>query len=183
MADSGDLRFGPHTVKVENLLNWIGSGELLRFGKPLSGPFIPISDLNEALALAIDSQVTPGRVNWVELRENAESDLYEVGLLDTPPWLPFKKSIKNLLSLVADNIVAVLPTDCPGVLDDVIADLHACALCLAVHGKLNPFHARLWEAYTCGGWPCGCTGEEPEPPDYELDLDDRKFYVLWRGRN
>jgi hypothetical protein len=170
-------RFGPHTARVEDLLTWIDSGELLRFGKPLSGPFIPIFDFSEALAIA---QGRKGGIDWTELRENCDTSLYEVGHLDTPFWLPYKKGIKSLLPLVADKVVAVFPKGFPGILDDVIGDLHSCALSFAVHGKLNPFHERLWTAYTCGGWPCGCTGEEPEPTDHELDLDDRKFYVLWR---
>lgn len=177
--DTGDTRFGPHTAEVEKLLNWIDSGELLRFGKPLSGPFIPVSDFNEAVALAVDSQVTPGRIDWTELRENAESAVYEAGLLDTPRWLPYKAGIDSLLSLVADRVIAALPKGYPGILDDVIADLDACARCLAVHGRLDPFHERLWQAYACGGWPCGCTGEQPEP-DNESHLDGRQFYVFWR---
>jgi hypothetical protein len=179
MVDAGNARFGPHTAKVEELLNWIDSGELLRFGKPLSGLFIPVADFKEALALAIDSQVTPGRVNWTELRENAETALYEIGLMDTPPWLPYKAEIDNLLSLVANRVEAALPESYLAVIDDVIADLNACARCLAVHGRLDPFHELLWQAYACGGWPCGCTGEPAESDD-ELHLEDRKFYVFWR---
>jgi hypothetical protein len=180
MVDDEDTRFGPHTTEVDNLLNWIVGGELLRFGKPLAGPFIPIFDFSEALTLA---RRVPGRIDWTELRENAESALYEVGLLDTPPWLLYKAEIDNLVSLIADRVAAVLPGNYPGILDDVAADLYSCALCLAVHGKFDSFHERLWGAYACGGWPCGCTGEEPKPPDYELELNTRQFYVFWNPSN
>lgn len=175
--DAGNPHFGPHTVEVEMMLNWIDSMELVRFGKSLPGSFIPVDDFNDALALATESQADPDRTDWTELRENAESALHETGLLDTPTWLPHKTAIQDdLLNLVADKVDAALPEKYRAILDDVIADLNACAICLALYGSLNPFHERLWQAYACGGWPCGCTGD---PPDDYLHLDDRRFYVFW----
>jgi hypothetical protein len=175
--DAGNARFGPHTAEVETLLVWIDSRELIRFGKSLSGPYIPVADFDEARAIATDSQTNPDGTDWTELRENAESALHDAGQLDTPTWLPYKSAIQDdLLNLVADRVDATLPEKYRALLDDVIADLNSCAICLALHGRLNPFHERLWQAYSCGGWPCGCTGE---PPDDELHLDDRQFYVFW----
>ncbi len=176
MVDAQDARYGPHSARVEALLKWIDSGELLRFGKPLSGPFIPVADFEEARRLA---RRAAGRLDWTEFRENAETDLHIGRVLDTPPWSLHKAGIEGLVDLIGDAVAAALPEGYPGILDDVIADLHACARCLAVHGRLDPFHDRLWAAYACGGWPCGCTGEEPEPPD-ELELEGREFYVFWR---
>jgi hypothetical protein len=173
------MRFGAYTPAVDNLLRWIDGGALLQFGTPLSGPFIPVSDFEEALAIA---QGRTGSVDWTEVRENADASLYEVGLLDTQAWLPYKEGINSLLSQVADRVDAVLPKDYLPILDDVIADLHTCSVCLAIRGSLDPFHERLWRAYACGGWPCGCTGEKPKPPDYDLDLGARKFYVLWKEK-
>jgi hypothetical protein len=178
MDQSEHMRFGPHTTLVNDLLRWIGRGELLRFGTLPPEYFIAVSELDEALSIAEGRG--SGKVDWTSLRENADASLYEVGLLDTDAWLSYKAGIKSLLSLVADKVTAVLPEDYFAVIDDVIADLHACALCLAIHGRLDQFHDRLWAAYACGGWPCGCTGEEPMPPDYELELEDRKFYIFWR---
>jgi hypothetical protein len=177
-VESNKLRFGPNTPKVNELLNWLDRRELLCFGKPLSGPFILVPDFDEAKAIAQGSD--GNSVDWAGARENAEASLYNVGLLDTPSWLPYKPGIEELLFLVGDKVAAILPEAWPGILDDVIGDLHACALCLAVHGRLDPFHERLWNAYACGGWPCGCTGKEPEAPDYELNLEGRAFYVFWR---
>jgi len=176
MVNNEDYRFGPHTVRVEELLGWIDRGELLRFGKPLFGPFIPVPNLIEALALM---QRKPDQIDWTELRENAESALYEVGTLDTPEWLPWKSGIEELLSVVAEKVEAGLAENYLDIIDDVIADLHACSLCLAVQGKFDPFHERLWKAYDLGGWPCGCSGEVPDSDDDELELEDRKFYILW----
>ncbi len=172
-------RIGPHTATVDGLLKWIDCGELLRFGKPLSGPFIHISDFKQALELAQGMVATIA--DWTEIRENADASLYEVGLLDKSAWLPYKKGIKELLPLIGDKFVSALPSDYSEIIDDVIGDLHACALCLAVHGRLDKFHDRLWAAYSCGGWPCGCTGNAPEPFDSELVLKGTSFYVFWLG--
>src|SRR5437762_1666032 len=107
MASSHEAWFGPHSGQVENLLQWIDRGELLRFGKPLAGSFIPISSFEEARAF---SRRGLGRPDWTELRENAECALYAGNLLDTPAWLPYKESILDeLLSMVADKVDAGLP--------------------------------------------------------------------------
>lgn len=174
-----NTRLGPHTATVDALLKWIDSGELLRFGKPLSGPFIPISDFKQALELA--QGWVASVADWTEIRDNADASLYEIGLLDTPAWLPYKKGIKELLSLIGDKVVSALPSDYSEIIDDVIGDLHTCVLCLAVHGRLDTFHDRLWAAYSCGGWPCGCTGKTPKPFDSELVLQGTSFYVFWQG--
>lgn len=73
MATTGEARFGPHTAQVTGLLDWIGKDELLRSGRPLLGPFIAVSDFDQAKSLA---RRVPGRPDWTELRENAESALY-----------------------------------------------------------------------------------------------------------
>jgi hypothetical protein len=156
MVEPDNASFGPHTAQVKKSLDWIDSGQLLRFGKPLSEAFIVV-------------------------RENADASLHEVGLRDTPTWKPYKADIEGLLAVVADKVVAVLPKDYLVILDDVIADLHACVRCVAVHGAFDPFHERLWEAYSCGAWPCGCTGEDAEPTDARLPGVARQFYAFWRG--
>lgn len=178
MDQSEHMRFGPHTPLVNELLRWIDQGELLRFGTPPSGSFIIVSDFDEALTIAQGGG--SNSVDWTSLRENADASLYEVGLLDTDAWLPYKAGIKSLLSLVADKVTAVLPENYLAIIDDVIADLHACALCLAVHGRLDPFHGTLWKAYTSGGWPCGCTGDDSEPASHDQSMEDRQLDVFWK---
>ena len=83
MVETGDARFGPHSAEVRTLLDWIDSGELLRFGKPLVGPFIPVSEFDEALAIAQGRR--GGSIDWTDARENADAALYEIGLLDQGP--------------------------------------------------------------------------------------------------
>jgi hypothetical protein len=173
------MNCGPHTGEVLGLLLWIERGELLRFGKPLSGLFIAVADFDEAKELA--QYEADDQAGWIEIRDQADALMYEVGLLDTPAWLPYKAGISGLLFKVANRVDTALPDDYRDIIDDVIADLHACARCLAVHGRLDPFHERLWQAYACGGWPCGCTGEPLDPDEPSLLIDDRLFYVFWRA--
>ena len=177
--NNAKMDYGPHTEEVLALLHWIERGELLRFGKPLPPGSIPIANFEQAQALAADQGETPGTIDWVELREQADAGMNEVGLLDTSAWVAYKDAIKSLLSQVANRVDAALPDDYRDIIDDVIADLHACARCLAVHGRLDPFHERLWQAYSCGGWPCGCAGAPPGPHD--TAKGGWRLYVFWRG--
>jgi hypothetical protein len=173
------MKYGPNTDKVVSLLRWIERGELLRFHKILAAGFIPIADFNAAIE--ISQSEADGLAGWTEIRDQADTLMYEVGLLDTSAWLPYKAAISRLLSEVANRVDATLPMDYRDILDDVIADLHACTRCLAVHGRLDPFHEKLWQAYTCGGWPCGCTGKALEPDEPSLNVENRQFYVFRRG--
>ncbi len=170
--------YGPHTEAVLDLLQWIESGELLQFKKPLPQGCIPIADFEQSQTLASDQGETPGIIDWVEIRNQADALMYPVGLLDTPAWATYKGAISGLLSQVANRVDAALPDDYRDIIDDVIADLHACARCLAVHGRLDPFHERLLQAYSCGGWPCGCTGTMPGLHD--TVGDEWHLYVFWR---
>lgn len=172
MTGAGDASFGPHSARVEALLDWIHGGELLRFGTPPAGPFVPVADFAEA-------RRAPGRSDWTELRENAETALHIGRSLNTPAWSAFKANIDGLLDMIADAVAVALPEEYSDILDDVIADLNACARCLAVYGRLDPFHDRLWMAYSCGGWPCGCSGEASELPG-EPEPVGRRFHVYWR---
>jgi hypothetical protein len=174
-----DNRFGPHTRLVCELLDWIDREEILRFGIAPFGPFILVSDFDEALTIA-QGGYSDGRADWTSLRENADASLYEIGILETDSWLPYKAGIKSLLLLIADKVTAVLPDAYLDIIDDVIADLHTCAICLAIHGNLNSFHGILWKAYTSGGWPCGCTGDDSEPSTHDLNMDDRQLYLFWK---
>lgn len=177
MRKGKNMRFGPHTALVEDHLAWIDRGELLCFGTPPSGPFLLVPSFEEALAIAQEG--IPDGVDWTNLRENADALLYEVGLLDTPAWFPHKAGIDSLFSEVGNRVVAMLPEQYEDILDDAIADLHTCLLCVAVHGHLDPFHERLWGGYAFGGWPCGCTGQGPELADYEQALEGNQFYLFW----
>jgi hypothetical protein len=169
--------YGPYTTDVNGLLKWINTGQLLRFGRPWSGPFIPIESFDEAVAIAQGD--SDEGVSWTEIRDQADASMYEVGLLDTPAWAAYKGAISGLLSQVANRVDAALPDDYRDIIDDVIADLHACARCLAVYGRLDPFHEILWQAYSCGGWPCGCAGTPPELLD--TAGRDWELYIFWRG--
>lgn len=181
MTVAGESPFGPNSTLVLELLNWIDRGALLRFGGPLSGPFVPVFDFDTAKSIA--HGLRPGGVDWTAIRDNADAMLYEIGLLDSSDWAANKVDIEELLSVVADKVVVAMPAGFPGILDDVIADLHVCARSLAVKGTLDPFHQRLWNAYLCGGWPCGCTGEDLRTPDHQLVLEGRSFYVYWNVAN
>jgi len=108
--------------------------------------------------------------------------MYEVGSLDNPAWLPFKAGISGLLSEIANWVDAALPNAYRDILDDVVADLHACVRCLAVNGRLDPFHERLWQAYTCGGWLCGCTGEALDPEQPSFNVENRQLVCLLARR-
>src|SRR3954447_18128664 len=112
MAHTADTPFGPHTYQVEGLLFWIDQGELLRFRTPLSGPFIPVADFEEARRLA---RRTPGRPDWTELRENAEMELHIGRILETSPWSPYKARIENLVDLIGDKVAAALPANYSGI--------------------------------------------------------------------
>jgi hypothetical protein len=178
MVSSGNMRYGPHTQQVDQLLGWFDRGELLQFRQPLRGPFLAVPSLAEAWVIAQNRQ--PGQIDWTEIREREEASLDESGWLNSPQWSRYKDEIEGLLIVVSEKVEAQLSPEYRVIIDDVIADLRDCAVCLALHGRLDSFHGRLWEGYALGGWPCGCTGKEPEPPDYELSLDNRLFYLLWK---
>ena len=184
-TESNMGRFGPHTAVVDELLNWISTGNLLRFrSTPPSDLFLRISTLDEALVTARGRQA--GHADWTAIRENADAMLHDVGLLESDDWLPYKVEIENLLFEVGRRVEAVLPDLYWPILDDVVADLHACALCLVVHGKLDEFHKIISEAYHSGGWPCGAVKTDQLPPFLNLinkqslvSIDGYVFYLLW----
>lgn len=48
------------------------------------------------------------------------------------------------------------------IFEEIIGDLHMCALNRLVNGKVDNFYERIFEVYKLGGWPCGWEGEYPE---------------------
>lgn len=175
----GDAQYGPHTRSIQTLLDWIDSGELLRFGGSLSRRFIPVHSYEKALDIAQNPR--PGHIDWTETRENAEGTFYDDDAPDISPTPSELAQLDSILDEVAVRVERHLPEAYDDVIDDVIADLNACLNCVAIRGRLDTFHGLLWEAYTCGGWPCGMTGEGSSPEDYESDLDGRQMYVFWNG--
>jgi UDP-N-acetylglucosamine 2-epimerase len=162
------MEYGPHTDAVNDILDWIDSRNLLRFGETPDHSFVVVHSFEDAIQMARSQ--SGSRINWTELRDNADAMMYSVGLLDEPEWEPYKDKIEDLLLVVDKKVNIVLPTHYRRIIDDVVADLHACARCLAVNGQLDSFHLSLWKAYLTGGWPCGASGQS----------DSYKLLLFWK---
>jgi hypothetical protein len=180
------MTFGPHSRLVYEFLHWIDQQELLQYGGTPPHQMLIVSGFENALSIARHTAL--GGVNWTSLRENTEALLYQSGLLDTGPWMSYKDNIKDLLYIVEEKTTAIISDRYCSILDDVIADLHVLACCLAIHGELDPFYEMVWQAYKSGGWPCGCTGGEPTPDDYIynshnhqfcFNIQNRQLFMLW----
>jgi hypothetical protein len=181
MKHERSIDYGPNSAAVHDLLEWIASTNLLRphGSPPPASRYTIIADFAEALSNA--RNYCRGRIGWTETRDNADAELFPAGLLDEPDWLPYKKPIEDLLFLIGDKVHPALPDKYRKIIDDVIADLKACATCVAVNGRLDPFHALLWHGYLCGGWPCGLSCPDRQDANSEQDLSQCRMTIYWES--
>jgi hypothetical protein len=179
LRPSGPDDYGPHTDKVQKVLEFLRSGQLLRFSGSLDDRwFIPVHEVEQAKQLAYDPEEEA--FHW-------EEDACLVWFAPVPEfafqapqvWEAFKPNLQGLNRAVGNLVSHHIPEDFRYVCyDSVFADFDEIAGVIAKFGQLDQFYDLVSQAYQQGGWPCGLTGGRPIS-DTEFSLDGRKMYVLW----
>jgi len=155
------MSYGQYAELVQEVLDFVESGRVLRDPTPIADQTIRVvRDFDEATRHAW-SQDTNGDVTWVDLREREKGQVlaarYRLHGFDA-----VDEAVGKLLDPFAAGIRRSLKGEYADLVDDVVADLHSCALSRAVSGTGNRFFERLFAAYRAGGWPCGWSGAYPE---------------------
>jgi hypothetical protein len=143
----------------------------------LGDRFVAVHALADAIKRARSPE--PGEFDWEDDRLAVwGGPVPDTPFLDPRVQKSFKKNFAALNASIDRLICDTLPPEYRSIYDDVYSDLVAIAQQFAYFARLDQLSALVWEAYTQGGWPCGCTGPGLGPDD-ELDLSGRKIYVYW----
>jgi hypothetical protein len=177
---TGPNDLGPHTSKVADVLVFLKSGQLLRFGGRLGVQFIPITDLKQATALAHGANEVG--FNWREdccAVWDMPKPLNVFG--DVVVMQAYKSNLARLDSSVDQELARSIPQELRDIAYDIVYnDFIQFAKGFALFGRLDCFYGLMYEAYRQGAWPCGCTGTRPGEMGLE-NLDGRKMLVYWGG--
>jgi ankyrin repeat protein len=178
LRPSGPNDYGPHTPKVQHVIDFLKSGRLLRFQGHFDDRFMPV----QSLAAAKKRARSPGaeEFDWEEDRLAVWDDAIPTNVFqDRRAADSYKKNFATLRSTLDRSINDTLPKEYRSLYDDIYSDMIAFTEQLASFGQLDRLNALVWEAYVQGGWPCGCSGPGLKPGD-RLDLSGRKIFVFWR---
>jgi hypothetical protein len=178
LRPSGPSDYGPHTLKVQTVLDFLKSGKLLGFAGQLDERFIPVYDLAKAEELACDYGDSDFR--WDEDRGSIWGQTSPRNVLEDPE---VRQAFNPNLRQLSHNIDQLIDQTIPEELryhcyDWVYSDLEDTAYGFALFGELDLLGSLIWQAYEEGGWPCGLTGSRPDP-ESDFDMRGRKVYVYW----
>ncbi len=155
------MSYGPHASLVQEVIDLVESGKVLRDQSPISDEGVQvITDLQEATQHAWEEELE-GEMTWADLREREKGNVYAVRYR-LQGFESIDDELSKLLDILSAAIQRHLPLEYTDLMDDAVADLHACAFSRAVSGASNPFFERLFAVYRAGGWPCGWSGRYPE---------------------
>lgn len=170
--DHRELRFGPHTAVVEEVVEFVLSGGVLRDGfKPLGGEaerFRVIRSLDN-----VESYREPGAEakiegrNWLDLTRiddrkyplDAVPNSDEIEALRDRLWPTFEAVWQQMWLALESQLSHIVPYDALGEMSGVFDNL---VVTRAMRGVLaDTFEERLYSIYRAGGYPCGWEGRYP----------------------
>ncbi|MFC7393457.1 hypothetical protein [Scopulibacillus cellulosilyticus] len=147
---------------MEEVIEYIKNGNLLKQSVPHLLKSVEIVDtLDKAKRFAWEEVYGDEELLWTDIRELEMAEVDAVSYEKEN----FEEEMDNLDKLL-DTFTKILKVRLKGpyqeLLDDIVADLHNCAINRALNGKQNNFFEHLFEIYKAGGWPCGWYGNYPE---------------------
>lgn len=155
------MSYGVHDSLVQEVIDLAESGKILGEQTPVSDEAVQvITDLEEATRHAWEEEIG-GEMTWADLREREKGNVY-AARYRLEGFDSVDDKLSKLLDSFSTTIGGNLPKEYADLIDDVVADLHACAFSRAVSGANSPFFERLFAVYRAGGWPCGWSGRYPE---------------------
>jgi|SRR3569833_226730 len=155
------MSYGKNTTLVNEIIDFVKAGRLLKPVKYLLTHIVAIRDLEKARDMAMKQTYGVDEYLWTDIREIEMSRVKGVGyaLEDfSDPRKELSENIKFFTSCLRHS----LDESYRDLLDDIVSDLYSCAFARAVQGETPGFFEILFEIYKAGGWPCGWRGNYPQ---------------------
>ncbi|ATH92430.1 cytoplasmic protein [Bacillus glycinifermentans] len=153
------MKYGRNTHLVEEVIHFIANLHFFRNENLLNRDVVMVNDYERAQELAWSQDLDEVENVWEDIKSSESGEiigqLYEHDLnsMDHPIWEIIQSSENFPDDFVSEYI---------DIFEEVMGDLHKCALNRLVNGEVDNFYERIFEIYKLGGWPCGWEGEYPE---------------------
>src|SRR5262249_12575720 len=123
-AMAGEMIYGPRTELVQEVIDLVRSGQILKAAGAPPADVTAIHDLDQAKHAAWRATYGPDELTWTDIREQKTSKVYAA--LRALPM-----SVDDALTAAVDLLAKLLRPQLRGpvalLLDDALSDLHTCA--------------------------------------------------------
>ncbi|EIT84460.1 hypothetical protein A374_15082 [Fictibacillus macauensis ZFHKF-1] len=153
------MKFGKNTQLVEEVISFITNLQFFNNENLLNRDVVMVNQYERAQELALSQDLDEVENVWEDIKSSEGGEiigqLYEHDLNSMER--PIREIIQSSENHPDDFVVQYID-----IFEEIIGDLHMCALNRLVNGKVNNFYERIFEVYKLGGWPCGWEGEYPQ---------------------
>lgn len=157
-----EVRFGNNTNLVEEVIEFVESGEFFR--KPYKGSLENIiveNSFEKAKEFAWSQDLPNCPLTWPDIREQEMSEVmsvrYSLSNFDEED-----AALGELVDQFGDVLSKRLKGDYEELLDEIMGDMYNAAYCRAVNGVSDNLLEKIFMIYKNGGWPCGWEGDYPD---------------------
>ncbi|CAG9614816.1 hypothetical protein BACCIP111899_04049 [Bacillus rhizoplanae] len=151
------MKYGKNNQLVEEVINFISNLQLFHKEKLLNRDIV--NEYERAQELACSQDLDEVENVWDDIKSSESGEiigkLYENGLNSMER--PIREVIQS-----SENYPGDFASQYIDVFEEIVGDLHMCALNRLVNGKTDNFYERIFEIYKLGGWPCGWEGKYPQ---------------------
>lgn len=168
---SEQLRFGPHTADVEEIIRFVESGGVL--GKPFDREMAAEAGFETHLVRSLGN-MNRYRKPWVDDALIKRRPWETLKRLDNEEWYyqgmfadrEFKNRVRPIFvkerirfrDLLLRQLATLLPED---EIEIIVDDMEVLMRARTAIGKSDIIHERFFHIYRAGGYPCGWEGAYP----------------------
>lgn len=154
------MNYGAHSKLVEEVIQFSRTLQCASPSLHLLNEIDVINEIERAEFLAYEEVFGEDEYTWKDIRELEMSEVWGgyYNLSEDGKTL----ELDGLLDIIAGN-VRKSENVLSDFFDDVVADLKNCAVNRAINGKTNNFFDKIFEIYKASGFPCGWSGDYPDP--------------------
>ncbi|PDY46418.1 cytoplasmic protein [Bacillus pseudomycoides] len=153
------MKYGIHTELVEEVIHFLSSLHLFHNEKVLNHNSIIVNDYERSQELAWSQDLDEVENIWDDIKSLESGEV--IGKLYEGNLNAVERTLREIIQS-ASNYQEHFVSNYIEIFEEVMVDLHMCALNRLVNGKTDNFYERIFEVYKHGGWPCGWKGEYPE---------------------
>ena len=153
------MKYGKNTQLVEEVVNFIGNLHFFYNEKLLNRDVVMVNEYERAQELAWSQDLDEVENVWEDIKSSEGGEI--IGQLYERDLNSMERPIREIIQST-ENYPGDFVAQYIDVFEEIIGDLHMCALNRLVNGKVDNFYERIFDIYKLGGWPCGWEGEYPE---------------------